>query len=166
MTTRVQARGLGIDLVRGWEAEIRPVSASASVSGPTAASASSAGAGRQSDAVLHAANFALPAARGEFGAGAVEVMRSGHAFVAVVEYGDEAVGLPLFDHPRPAGLDPAELDQGPLQRWLPGQLGCQRFFTEGGRAFCLYVVLSGPSLRRLVVPRLNDVLATITVDPR
>jgi hypothetical protein len=158
VTTRVRARGLGIDLVRGWEAEIRPVSAHIA--------ASTASTDRPPDAVLHAANFALPPVRGEFGAGAVEVMRSGHAFVAVVEYGAETVGLPLFDHPRPSGLLAADIDEGQLQRWLPGHAGCQRFFSEAGRAFCLYVVLSGPTVRRVLVPRVNEVLATVTVDPR
>jgi hypothetical protein len=162
--TRVQAMGLAIELVRGWEAEIGPGAPAPGGAGVSAAGAA-ASAPPGPPAVLHAANFALPAGRSEYGAGAVEVMRVGHAFVALIEMGPHSLGTPLFDHPRPSGLVLADLADGQLQRPLPGQVGCQRFFTEGGRAFSLYVVLCGAVVNPLLLPRVNQVIGTITIDP-
>jgi hypothetical protein len=52
-----------------------------------------------------------------------------------------------------------------LQRILPGQAGLQRFGHEAGRALCLYVVLGGWKNRNQVVPAVNDVLASLRIDP-
>jgi hypothetical protein len=41
----------------------------------------------------------------------------------------------------------------------------QVFFNEGGRAFCLYVVLGSFNLRHTTVARVNEVLATMTIGP-
>ena len=51
-----------------------------------------------------------------------------------------------------------------LQRTLPGQLGCQLFFTEGHRPFCLYVVVGRPrSTCRRVVAEVNHVLESMEI---
>ena len=43
-----------------------------------------------------------------------------------------------------------------LQRTLPGQLGCQLFFTANARPFCLYVVIAGRlHLRTCAVTQVN-----------
>jgi len=49
-----------------------------------------------------------------------------------------------------------------LQVARPGHLGVQRFFTESGRPFCLYAVVS-PARQRLerLVGDLSAVLATV-----
>jgi hypothetical protein len=52
-----------------------------------------------------------------------------------------------------------------LQRLIPGQSGVQRFFSERGRAFCLYVVIGSHSSRRALVEEVNRLLATLEVDP-
>ena len=44
-------------------------------------------------------------------------------------------------------LDPDDFRTNGMQRWIPGQAAYQAFFNEGGRAFCLYIVL-GSYLRR------------------
>jgi hypothetical protein len=91
--------------------------------------------------VLHLANFALPGERGDFGSGAVELMRAEHAFVALLEFDREEAGRPLYAHrglPRPSRSDFAP---NALQRRLPGQLGWQQFCTAAGRPFCVYAVL-------------------------
>jgi uncharacterized surface protein with fasciclin (FAS1) repeats len=51
-----------------------------------------------------------------------------------------------------------------LQRSLPGQSGLQAFFTESGRACCLYVVLGSHANSKRVVPRVNQVLADLQID--
>jgi hypothetical protein len=104
--------------------------------------------------VLHLGNFALPPGRGDFGTGAVEVMGPRHAFVALLEYDREEAGTPLFAARGRPSLTLADFAPNALQRRLPGQLGCQRFFTENGRAFCLYAVLGS---REHAAPLLGEV---------
>ena len=113
--------------------------------------------------VLHLGNFALPPGRGDFGTGAVEVMGPRHAFVAVLEYDREEAGTALFaTRGRPA-LHPDDFAPRALQRRLPGQLGCQRFYTEGGRAFCLYAVLGSREHAGALVAEVRQVVASVEV---
>ena len=91
---------------------------------------------------MHLANFALPEQRGDFGSGAVDVMRSGDVLVVLFEYGPESIGQALFRRRGvPRNLRPDMFSGSALQRTVPGQAGTQIFFTEADRAFCLYVVL-------------------------
>jgi hypothetical protein len=116
--------------------------------------------------VLHLANFALPAGRGDFGTGAVEHMRVTDVFVALVEYGEAETGMPLFARrgiPRPMLH---EFSPNALQRRLPGQLGCQSFCTENGRAFCLYVVLGSRRRASELLAAVHAVLDNIAVEAR
>ena len=46
---------------------------------------------------------------------------------------------------------------------LPGQLGCQRFFTTNGRVFCLYIVIGSYRTRALLANVVNDALATFVI---
>ena len=151
--TIVAAHGLRIDLPRRWEARLYLRDGSAT-------------AGESINPVLHAGNFALPPGRGDYGSGAVEVMRAAHAFVALVEFGGTEAGTPLFaarGMPRPRVGDFAP---NALQRALPCQLGSQSFFTEHGRAFCLYVVLGSRAHAAALVREVHVVLDGITVSPR
>jgi hypothetical protein len=50
-----------------------------------------------------------------------------------------------------------------LQRPLPGQVGCQLFFTEGDRPFCLYVVAGSRAYLPGIVVDVNLVLDTLEV---
>ena len=81
------------------------------------------------------------------------------------EYGPASIDQPLF---KAAGLPKvlAEGDFSPnvLQRVIRGQAGVQRFFHDAGRTFCLYVVLGSFANRRQLVPAVNEVLATLTID--
>lgn len=155
---RISAHGLALDVPAGWEGRIRkhhvPDGVETSVTPKF-----------RSHAILHAADFPLPAERGDFGSGAVESMRSSQAFLALVEYHSSSVGNALFASG--AGM-PRELDTGDfsprqLQRTLAGQAGAQRFFVDHGRAFCLYVVLGSMAGRARAVPRVNAALAAITI---
>lgn len=121
--------------------------------------------GATANALLHAANFALDGERGTFGAGVVEFMGPPHAFVALVESGPESAGQPLFDKPRPSPLDPDWFHPAALQRSIPGQAGLQRFFTESGRAFCLYAVLGSYLNRTVLAPQVDALLAGLVVEP-
>lgn len=158
---RVAAHGIGADLPPGWEARItrRPP--------PVASAAGGALAAGVPHPVAHMASFPLPAERGDYGSGAVDVMGPDDAFVALVEHDPTSVGTALF---APVGL-PRDLrarsfSPSALQKTLRGQGGLQRFFTEAGRAFSLYVVLGSHDRAAAIVPRVNQLLRTIRVEPR
>lgn len=120
--------------------------------------------GAQEPTVMHVASFPMPAERGSFGTGAVELMRSGDVFMTLFEYGPESAGTPLFEAEGiPRQLAAREFDRNALQRAMPGQSGLQRFFTHNGRAFCLYVVLGSHVDRADILPRVNAVLDTLEI---
>ncbi|PPK98067.1 hypothetical protein CLV92_102220 [Kineococcus xinjiangensis] len=149
---KLRAHGMAVDAPRGWEVRISR----------RRREGQEVGAERRP--VLHAATVALPEERGDFGGGVTPLLSEEDLFVSLFEYGPEAVGTPLFatkGRPRPTVADFAP---NRLQRSIPGQSGCQWFFQEGGRAFCLYVVLGSHARRAALVNRLNDVLATLDLD--
>lgn len=117
--------------------------------------------------VAHLANFPLPVDRGDFGSGAVELMRTQDVFVALLEYAPEEAGSALFAaQGLPRKLDPRRFSAASLQRGMPGQAGLQEFFTEGGRPFCLYVVLGDADDVHLQVRKVEQVLASVRIEPR
>jgi hypothetical protein len=143
---RVTGHGLSIDAPQGWEARIF----------------------RRDDAapVLHLATFALLEKDGDFGAAATGRMRPNDAYAALVEYRCDAVvrpGVGLFSAMgRPATLRAHDFGPAQLQVTRTGQLGCQRFFTDVGRLFCLYAVIRPAGKAPALLAReLSDVLATI-----
>ena len=148
--TALARHGLRVQLPSGWEGAI---SRRASV------------AGEVPRAVLHAATFALPADRGDYGGGAVERMGPDDVFVCLHEWDPADAGAGLYAATGPGlPLDPSTFSPTSLQHMLDGQSGLQRFYSQAGRALCLYVVL-GSHLRRFVlVPRAASVLASIQVD--
>ncbi len=113
--------------------------------------------------VAHLATFGLPAERGDFGSGAVEIMGAEDLFMAFVEFGPECAGTALFAERRLPLLDPSRFGRNRLQRTLPGQSGHQSWHTINDRAFCLYVVLGSHGLARKLVLRANEVLASVQV---
>ena len=151
---RISAYGLAVDVPSGWEARIRRLEP--------------AGDGLRAHPVLHAGDFALPEERGDFGSGAVETMGPSDAFIALVEYDPSSAGTALFSSnvatPLQVGADDFSTQQ--LQRTIRGQAGTQTFFVEGGRAFCLYVVLGSMANRHDAVPRVNAILSAIEIAPR
>ncbi len=62
-------------------------------------------------------------------------------------------------------LAPADFQPYVLRRGLAGQSGTQWFFTEAGRPFTLYVVLGSHARRSHLVPRVNGLLARLSVEP-
>lgn len=115
--------------------------------------------------VLHAGNFPLPSGMGDFGSGAVEVMTTGDVLVVLFEYDAASVGTPLFAVGGIPTLRPTDFRPDTLQRPINGQVGVQRFFSEAGRAFCLYVVLGGEADRAHLVALVNQALRDLVIDP-
>lgn len=121
--------------------------------------------GESFNPVVHLATFPLRPGRGDFGTGAVEAMGPQDAFVSLLEYDCDEAHRPLFAATGMPRLVHREFAGNALQRRLPGQLGCQRFFTARGRPFCVYAVL-GSRRAAFLVHDINVVLATTTVTPR
>ena len=142
----LRAHGIEVEPPPGWEAEIyrRPPDP-----------------GETTHAILHAATFALPARRGDFGSGAVNVMGPDDVLVVLFEYAPESAGEALFAREGIPVPQAEDFDRRALQRTLPGQSGWQSFFSYGGRAFCLYVVLGSHHRRRLLLPHVHALLAKL-----
>lgn len=146
------SRGIRVALPGGWDGHIYRRAAS--------------GVAETHD-VLHAASFALPPERGDFGGGAVELMQADDIFISLFDYGADSAGLPLFAKRSgvPTALTPDQFDPSALQRTLPGQCGTQVFFTTAGRGFCLYVVLGSWRDRVALHHRANVLLSTVVIGP-
>ena len=159
MMSRLAGSDLSIELPTGWEAEIyrRPVEL------PPQGAAGTRG--ETTHTVLHAGNFPLPPNRGDFGSGAVEIMRRHEVLIVLMEYHADSAGTALFRHeglPLPLVADDFSPDM--MQRPLPGQAGTQKFFSLAGRPFCLYVVLGSYRNRRDLVTQANHVLNSLNID--
>jgi hypothetical protein len=147
----MSAQGLAVGLPAGWEGRIQKRVATA--------------ARETTHAVVHLANFALPEQRDDFGGGVTPGMRSADVLVVLFEYGRESVGAPLFAAQGIPRVNAAMFSSKRMQRPLPGQLGCQRFFTANGRAFCLYVVAGSRAYLPRIIAEVNTVLADLDVAP-
>ncbi len=161
---KIDAHGLRAELPQGWEGRITRRQA-----GPAAESrrGTTAVVSEVTAPVLHMANFALPEDRGDFGSGAVDLMGSGHVLVVLVEYGPDSVGTALFPAlTRVPRLTAKMFSSQALQRVQRGQAGAQRFFTLGGRAFCLYTVVGDQRDAAGLARSTNDLTAQIEVTPR
>jgi hypothetical protein len=146
----ISAMGLAVTPPVGWEATIyrRPATD-----------------GATTYPVLHAATVALPAARGDYGSGVVELLGPDDVFVGILEFGPEAANTPLFRSLSAVpALTPDAYRPRQLQRTIRGQAGVQRFFTAAGRGFCLYSVVGSMANRVMLTARANQMLGTVRVD--
>lgn len=146
---RIAAHGLAITPPSGWDAAItlRPP-----------------GPGEVTRPVLHAATVPLPAERGDYGSGLVETLGPTDVFVALLDFGPANAGTALFGATSMPGLTPDMYRPKALQRVIAGQAGVQRFFTAGGRAFCLYSVVGSYAGRLVLCARANHVLGGLEID--
>lgn len=160
----VGAHGITLALPAGWDARIEVRN-----DGVTQAAITASGApvtALRSRPVAHLANFGLPAARGDFGSGAVELMGDRDVFVVLFEHEPAATQTALFrTHGLPRSLTLRDFEPATLRRGIAGQSAHQAFFQEQGRAFCLYVVLGSHARRARLVPLVNRVLATVQLGP-
>lgn len=117
---------------------------------------------------LHVASFALPAYDGDFGTRATNGMPAEGLFLTLTEYRTGrgvTPGKGLFAAKAPRSLDAQALSSRSLLRARPGQRGLQRFFTASGRAFCLYVVVSGTARTHTHLAAASELLRTLRVEP-
>lgn len=157
---RLSGHAIDVDLPPGWDGRIYRRDPGPSVAAATSEAATTG-------AVLHAASFPLPGERGDFGSGAVEIMRRDDVLMVLIEYGAEGAGSGLFAEPGPPRqLSARDFDQNALQRAIPGQAGTQVFFSANGRAFCLYVVLGSYHDRERAVAVVNSLLPTLRIGAR
>lgn len=144
--------GISVELPSGWEGTI------------DGGGFTQLDAGSVRPTLMHLGTFPLPQQRGSFGSGATDLMNADDIMIILFEYGPDSANTPLFSAAGiPDPLHPDDFDRDALQHPLPGQSGLQRFFTERGRAFCLYVVLGSHIDRSELVPRVNEVLATLRI---
>jgi hypothetical protein len=160
----MRAHGIEVGLPAGWDGRIT-VRRDGEAESVAAASGTRV-ATLRSRPVAHFANFGLPADRGDFGSGAVELMGDRDVFVVLFEYEPEATATALFaTQGFPRALTPRGFDPATLRRGIPGQSAHQAFFQDSGRAFCLYVVLGAHARRTRLVPVVNQVLAGVRIAP-
>jgi hypothetical protein len=141
--------GLAVTAPSGWEASIyRRAATDGGITYP----------------VVHAATVALPAVRGDYGGGLVELLGPDDVFVSMLEFGSTAADSALFRSMRAIpGLTPDAYRPRQLQRTIRGQAGVQRFFTVAGRAFCLYSVIGALANRIPLTDRANQLIGTLRV---
>ena len=142
--------GMSIELPRGWQVQ-------ATRQPPSVP-------GRKGNLLVHFATVPLADDLGDFGSGVADTLGPDDVFVSLFEYDPEATAEPLFasvGRPRPR---PSEFSPDTMHRPRPGMSGAQWFFTEAGRAFCLYVVLGGHSRRQAGAVRVDALLAGLTIE--
>jgi hypothetical protein len=166
--SEINAHGLTVEVPSGWEGRIFRRNAAgegqqraAEVPGPDAP------AGELTFPLAQLSTVALPADPADYGSDVVETLGLGDVFIVLKEFQPEEAGQPLFQRAGlPRQLDAEGFHPGTLQRTLPLQAGQQIFFNEGGRAFCLYVVIGDYRRRQELTGAINAVLAGMTIEPR
>jgi hypothetical protein len=116
--------------------------------------------------VLHACTRAMPAERGDFGSGVVDLLGPDDVFVALVDYGAEVADQGLFEKQGLPRLAPSQFAPNRLQRPLPGMSASQLFFSVGGRGFCLFTVLGSHARRMASVQRAAALVSTLQITDR
>lgn len=167
----LRGHGLAVTLPPAWEGRIYRrtspgLAAPRDNQGRPLHPAASGWIGDDARPVVHLANFALPATRGDFGSGAVDSLGPNEMFLALLEYGPECRGTALFAAEGPPTLDAGLFSPHALQRVLPGQLGFQSFFTLADRPMCLFVVIGSARRAPALARDGNRVLTTVTVEGR
>jgi hypothetical protein len=115
--------------------------------------------------VVHLANFPLPDHRDDFGAGVTASMRASDVLVVLFEYGSESRGKALFKAQGLPRVTPTMFSSKRMQRPLPGQVGCQLFFTANDRPFCLYVVAGSQAYLPALAAEVNLGLEQLEIHP-
>jgi hypothetical protein len=162
----MDAYGISVDVPGGWDGRIfrrqqhGDMRASAEVPGPAAPQ------GEVTLPVVQVATVPLPADIADYGSDVVGDLGATDALIVLKEFDAGSVTQALFAlEGLPRSLDPDAFSQGTLQRSIEGQAGVQVFFHESNRAFCIYVVVGSYLQRSKVVPAINRVLASISLDP-
>ncbi len=142
--------GVEIDLPDGWDGRIYRREAEE---------------GAVTRRAMHAANFALPPNLGDYAVRAIEGMEAADTLVVLLEFDPDSAGQGLFKNEGlPTEMGPDDFSPTAMPRAVPGRTAAQWFFSLGGRAFCLYVVLGSHLERASLLPLANRVVRTIRVD--
>jgi hypothetical protein len=161
---RLAGHGLAVTLPARWEGRLYRRTVGETQQGLAPRIQTGTGwPGELSHPVLHLANFALPASRGDYGTGAVERMGPENLFIALLEFGPDCLGTALY---APRGLPrvaPGQFNPNGMQRRVAGQAGFQHFFTEANRPFCLYVVIGSHRQAVQLARHANEILERIEV---
>lgn len=159
---RLDGYGIAIELPSGFEGEISGHPLGPGEEPPAGElTAMSASGTPTTPPVAHVATFALPAERGDFGNGAVDLMSTEDIFIALCEYDAASASSPLFEAEGLPRFTVEDFSTSTLHRSFPHHSGCQKFFHVGSRAFCLYVVLGSHNFRGSLVRRVNQVVEQI-----
>jgi len=145
---QISAYGVTVDVPTAWECRILRRATTGA---------------EQTHAVVHLANFPLPEQRDDFGANLTWTMGPRDVFVVLFDYGPAAANQPLFRAQGRPTLATEHFNSRTMQRPLPGQFGCQRFFTENGRGFCLYVVAGGRAALPAATADVNTSVRAMTI---
>jgi hypothetical protein len=147
---KLTRQGLEIELPDGWDARIYRREAEPDATTRRA---------------LHAANFALPSGLGDYAVDAAESMTAGDVLVVLLEFDPDRAGQGLFGNEGlPTGLAATDFSPTAMPRAMPGRTAAQWFFSQGGRAFCLYVVLGSHAGRADMMPVVNQVVQTLRIE--
>jgi hypothetical protein len=149
---RVAGEGVVVALPPGWEVRLRTQAPS--------------GLDRTRNLVLHAATVPLPAERGDFGSGVWERLGPDDVFVALLEYDTEDADAVLFSARDLPAVRPGDFSPAAMQQQVAGCSGAQWFFTQSGRAFCLYAVLGSHARRAAGAARVAELLSAVDLEPR
>jgi hypothetical protein len=163
--TDLNAHGIALTLPTGWEGRVfkRPAAGEISAS---AADGPPAPPGETTNAIVHVSTIPLPPGMGDFGSEAVPDLGPNDVLVVLFEYDAKSTAQPLFARAGvPRELSADDFSPGVMQRAIRGQAGVQVFCHETDRAFCLYVVLGSFANRQRLVPRVNEILATLDIAP-
>jgi hypothetical protein len=121
--------------------------------------------GELSYPVLHLGTVPLPAVRGDYGGGVVEHLGSEDVFIAMLEFGASAADEGLFARQGVPSLRPSQFGPGRLPHVQADVSAVQHFFSQAGRAFCLYVVVGSDGRRMATVPKAEAALRGLTIRP-
>ena len=148
---RLSRYGLNLDVPAGWEARIyrRAPQEPGELSYP----------------VLHLGTVPLPAVRGDYGGGVIEHLGSEDVFISMLEFGAAVADDGLFDHQGIPALRPSQFGTGRLPHVQADVSAVQHFFSDAGRAFCLYVVVGSDGRRMVTVPKAAAALRGLTIRP-
>ena len=161
---RLAGHGIAVGLPARWEGRLYRRTVGEPAARSSAAQPAATGwPGEVSHPVLHLANFALPASRGDYGTGAVELMGPDHLFIALLEFGPDLLGTALYAPRGVPRVSPGQFNPNGMQRRVAGQAGLQHFFTEADRPFCLYVVIGSHRQAVRLAKHANEVLERIEV---
>jgi hypothetical protein len=164
--SEINAHGLTVNVPSGWEGRIFRRNEfgelrAAEVPGEPAPM------GELTLPLAQLATVPIPNDSADYGSDVVETLGAGDVFIVLKEFAPAEAGEKLFERAGlPRQLDPELFDPGTLQRTLSGQAGQQLFFHEGGRAFCLYVVIGDYRRRAELVGAVNAVLAEMRIEPQ